>query len=397
MVIVNIEDFFHPNAGYQINILSKYLTKFGHKVYIVTSELDLIPDFLTSFFGKNNIDELDRKFEKNTGVKIIRLPVLKYISGRVIFKKNLISVIKKINPDIIYAHGNDTFNGINLIVNYKKNGIPLITDNHMLEMASKNPFNKIFRLFYRLFIKPIILKHNIKVIKTQKDDYVNRCLGIPNNLTPWISYGSDTMLFHPNLIVKQNFRKEYDILKDELVFVYTGKLDESKGGLLLANAIKNKIFAKKRPIFVIVGNAIGEYGKKVENLLSTSENRVIRFPTQHYEKLSYFYQIADIALFPKQCSLSFYDAQACGCPVLSENNNINIDRNSHNNGWTFEQNDVYDFIMKIRMICDMPDQLLDEVSNNALNFIKCNYNYEDKAREYEDIIIKEIYAKRKEK
>lgn len=52
MRIVHIEDFFHPNAGYQINILPKYMVKQGHSVTIVTSEMEKIPEGLTVFLEK---------------------------------------------------------------------------------------------------------------------------------------------------------------------------------------------------------------------------------------------------------------------------------------------------------------------------------------------------------
>lgn len=38
MKIVHVEDFFHPDAGYQINILPKYMAKMGHEVVVITSE-----------------------------------------------------------------------------------------------------------------------------------------------------------------------------------------------------------------------------------------------------------------------------------------------------------------------------------------------------------------------
>ena len=52
--IVHIEDFFHPDAGYQVNILAKYLAKANYDVYIITAEFEKIPDYLTDFFGKEN-------------------------------------------------------------------------------------------------------------------------------------------------------------------------------------------------------------------------------------------------------------------------------------------------------------------------------------------------------
>ena len=89
MRIVQIEDFFHPDAGYQVNILAKYFAKKGHEVVVVTAEMEKIPDELTSFFGKDNIDEKDRHYEQEYNVRIVRVPVKKYFSGRVIYKKCL--------------------------------------------------------------------------------------------------------------------------------------------------------------------------------------------------------------------------------------------------------------------------------------------------------------------
>jgi len=43
MKIIYIDDIFHPDAGYQANLLSKYWVKFGHEVYIFTSEMGKIP------------------------------------------------------------------------------------------------------------------------------------------------------------------------------------------------------------------------------------------------------------------------------------------------------------------------------------------------------------------
>ena len=75
MKIVHIEDFFHPDAGYQVNILSKFQTSNGHKVTIVTSIMDKIPLRLKSFFGYSDIDERDKEFTHRTKVNILRVPI----------------------------------------------------------------------------------------------------------------------------------------------------------------------------------------------------------------------------------------------------------------------------------------------------------------------------------
>lgn len=384
-VIVNIEDFFHPDAGYQINILSKYMVMEGYKVYILTAQLEKIPEHLTSFFGKDNIEEKDKQFYQKTGVKIIRIPVRRYISGRVIYTNELEKMVSKINPDIIYVHGNDTFVGMQYIWNVRKYRGKLLSDSHMLEMASVNPLKKVYRICYKLFITPKIKKYNIPVIRTQDDDYVERCLGIPIKQCPFISFGTDTLLFHPSECAKEKFRSENKIGENAIVIIYAGKLDESKGGKFLAEAFKEK-FENKEVVLVVVGNAVGDYGAEVEGILGKSENRIFRFPTQSYMDLAQFYQVADLAVFPKQCSLSFYDVQASGLPVISEDNNINVDRCRFGNGINFEAGSIGSFREAIQRCVSMSKDELNEMSKCAVQYIERDYDYKEIAKRYMSVI-----------
>lgn len=387
MNIVHIEDFFHPDAGYQINILPKYLAKQGHTVTIITAEMEKIPAFLTSFFGRDHIEERDRAYTEAYGVKIVRLPLRAFVSGRAIFAPGLMDVIRAEQPDILYVHGNDTVTGMWATWNRKRFGCPLVLDSHMLEMASENRLRNLFRWFYQAFVTPIVKKEGLTVIRTQDDPYVEKCLGIPLSQAPWVSYGSDTMLFHADAAVRASFRKEHGISDDAFVVVYAGKLDESKGGKLLADLTGVPLRTEREVVYVVVGNATGDYGREVEETFAGSPYRVLRFPTQKYCDLAPFFQAADLAVFPKQCSLSFYDVQACGLPVLSEDNNINVDRCSHGNGWNFREGDLQDFGAKLEEIVNLPDEEFSQVAANAAAFIKAEYDYEEKAREYERILL----------
>ena len=386
MKIVQIEDFFHPDAGYQVNILAKYFSKKGHEVIIITAEMDKIPDELTSFFGKDNIDEKDRDYEREFNVQIIRVPVKKYISGRVIYEKCIEKKVKELKPDVLYVHGNDTFIGIQYILKAKKLSFPIVSDSHMLEMASKNKFSKFFRLYYKLFVTPKIIKYQIPIIRTQNDSYVEKCLGIPLEQAPWISYGSDMMLFHQDEKKRILFREQNNISKEDFVVVFAGKLIESKGAMLLAKTFVKRFNTKKKVVLIAVGNTSGQYGKMVEEEFANSENRVLRFPTQKYRELAIFYQASDLAVFAKQCSLSFYDVQACGLPVVSENNNINIDRCSHDNGLCFEMDSIESFREAIERFVNMSDMEFDKYKRNSISFVKNGYDYDLKADEYLNII-----------
>nr|WP_315023600.1 glycosyltransferase family 4 protein [uncultured Aminipila sp.] len=392
MKIVHVEDFFHPDAGYQLNLLAKYMVKCGHEVIIVTSQMEKMPNNLKTFFGNEDIEQRDKLYMAETNVRIIRVPIWKYFSGRVIYKRDIFNIIDSLKPDVLYVHGNDTLIGIQYILRVKQMKCKLILDSHMLQMASQNKFSRIFKLWYKTFITPILIKHKIIVIRTQNDAYVENCLGIPLNQCPWISVGTDTLKFRIDKQKRLEMRKQYGINEHEFVVLYAGKLDESKGGMLLAEACKEKIEDKfgRKITFVVIGNTTGEYGQAIEQTFKESDNRVLRLPTQIYPQLPGFYQMADIAVFAKQCSLSFYDVQACGLPVVFEDNNVNIARIQQENGVAFEKLSLTDFRNKIEYFSKMEENGLKRYSENAVNFIRQNYDYYNITQKYLEIINAQI-------
>ncbi len=386
MNIVQIEDFFHPDAGYQINILSEYMSKQGYDVTIITSQLDNIPNYLTNFFGKENINEKDKDYENRTGVKIIRVPIYKFISGRAIYKASIFKLVDELSPDILFLHGNDTYIGIRYAFKLREIRYPVIFDNHMLDMASNNKFNKLFHLAYRIFVTPNLINNKSIIIRTVDDDYIFRRYHIPKAQGPIVGFGSNLFIFHPDDVVKKNMRNKLGINPNSVIFIYAGKLDENKGGKFFAQSIAKKICSDKEIVFLVVGNCVGNYGAEVKQIFEKSQNRIIQISTQKYIDLANYFQCADFAVFPKQCSLSFYDVQACGLPVILENNSIGKERTMHNNGVCFEQMNMDDFREKITEFANMDTEHYNEMRQNSMKFIENNYDYAEKSAEYIQLI-----------
>ena len=391
MRFVHVEDFIHPNAGYQLNLLSRLQVEQGHEVFIVTAELDKVPDFLTAFFGKDNILDKDKKFEEITGVKIIRYPLFGFYSGRAIFKFGLHKLIKSLKPDVLFIHGEDTLMGMKLLLDYKNMKLPYVLDCHMLEMASMNKFRELFRDFFRRFITPIILKNNIPLIRVVDSDFVEKHFAIPLEKTKLLSFGTDTGYYMPNLNQKLEFRKKYQIGENDFVVIYAGKLDIYKGGKFLVESLQKKMELDGRKIhFIIIGTtAKDDYGIEVEALLNKSENHIIRFPTQTYLDLTGFYQSADIAIFPKQCSMSYYEVQSCGLPVVLEENEININRVKNKKGIIFSEGSEYEFRNAIIQFGNMNGEEFNVYKTNARQNILEHYDYAPIAQQFTDVMIEE--------
>lgn len=388
MKIVYVDETFHPAYGYQSNPLAKFQQVQGNDVTIVTVSKDQIHPVYREF-GDNgeSVEKDDELYQKVTGVKIVRVKTKGYFMHRAVYSHDVFEAVRNEKPDVVFVHCAETLTAMRFLLHRKE--WPMMLDSHMLSMASQSRFVGAFEWVYRAIFRRIIEKHNYYVVRTQDDDYVNTHLGIMKELTPFISFGTDTIMFCPSAEARDKFRKEYDIGENEFVVIYTGKLTEAKGGKLLAETFKEKFDV---PVtLVCVGTPPdSDYGREVQRILDASKNRVIMFPTQKYMELAPFYQMADLSIFPKQCSMSFYDAQACGLPVVSEANNVNCDRCSHQNGDNFEAGSVEDFRAKIMKFATMSKEEREQYRKNARAFVEAGYDYADIARQYTDYLKKSI-------
>jgi glycosyltransferase involved in cell wall biosynthesis len=88
--------------------------------------------------------------------------------------------------------------------------------------------------------------------------------------------------------------------------------------------------------------------------------------------------------------MSFYDAQACGLPVLSEDNNVNVDRCSYDNGFNFRQGDIEDFRAKIIEAAGLSEDTIRQMGKNACSFINNGYDYQSIAQQYTNYLLKAL-------
>lgn len=388
MRILHIDENFHTQYGYHTAPLAAEMVKQGHEAYIITVPADKLYPVFKEFgdtTSPEQIVEYDLQFESDYGVHIFRCPIYRYISYRAIYKPSVFKMIDMIHPDVILCHNSDSYMAIRMIL--RKDRFPVVYDSHMLSMASRNKFARIYRFVYKNFVSPSLRSKKSVVIRTQDDPYVIN-MGVPEEQAPFISFGSDMSLFHPDARAKNELRKQLGISENDFVIVYTGKLNADKGGQLLADTARD-IFVSpyyRSVVFLVVGNTTGEYGKAVDKAFAESRNRIIRVPTKRYRDLPPYYQAADLSVFPRQCSMSFYDAQACGVPVLSEDNNVNIERCSHGNGSNFRSDDMLDFRKQIDAYLNMAPEEYNSMKKKAYQFVRNNYSYERIAAQYTKIL-----------
>jgi len=390
--IVHVEDCFLPTSGYQLNFLAKWNVIHGHEVTVIAS--DSLAPWTNVGFCTEQLEEMDRDYESKFGVKILRVHSYRRISGREFIGKKLFEIVDAEKPDIVMVHGFDTLTGLRFIWKLGKLKYPMISDCHMYPVASKNHFAKLFKSYVKTFITPRIEKYRLKIaaISTATKHFMINSYSIPEYLIPIIPFGTDTDLFKPDKEQRKIARKNLGIPENSFVIVYTGKITKDKKVVLLAKAFKQHIQQnhEKTSYLIMVGSGSGEYYDNVVKTLAPVKAHVRFVPTQKVWNLPQYYQAADIAVWPGACSLSFFDAQACGLPVIAENIAGNDERLSYNNGWLFESDNVEDLCKKIEHAATLSSAELAEIGERGRHKVMETQSYDKIARDFEELMKSEI-------
>ena len=384
MKILHIEDRFHPGLGQQLNNFTK-LHDPKIEFHILSSN-SFAPWKGTD--PKEIITVLDKEFEKKYNVIIHRTDILFEIHSRV-WMKRLKEKILEINPDIIYVHGVEVFSAIRIILSGLSKKYKTFSDTHTLLGQSKNKF--LGSLFYFLFkrtVIPVINKRNIGVFFTANENrmILKDIYGIRENNIHSCLMGTDTSKFYFDENERRFWRRRFDIKEKDITIVYTGKHNDIKKPHLVLEAVKRMNTNIMGELFLFfVGSKDSKYFKEhfKENL--DYGFKIFYIPEIKNEELFKYYSMADIAVFPKENTLSALDVQACKLPVVLEDNKTNRDR-IKNSGLLYEKNNLNDLTEKICKLV-VNDNLREKFGENGLKFIKDVYDYKKIISEVERILL----------
>jgi glycosyltransferase involved in cell wall biosynthesis len=140
------------------------------------------------------------------------------------------------------------------------------------------------------------------------------CYGVPARKLVLRPLGTDTTLFHPpttpeEIARRNGMRQEWGYAPGDVVCIYTGRFSEAKDPAALAKAV-SRLAEAGLPYH---GVFVGEGGQK-DAIGACRNTRVV--PFARHTELADLYRIADIAVWPKQESMSMLDAAASGLPIV---------------------------------------------------------------------------------
>jgi glycosyltransferase involved in cell wall biosynthesis len=384
MKILHIIDRFNPFLGQEINFISKNSDP-KIELTILTSKS------LQTWNLKYNtsIIDADNQLVENFNCKIIRISTF-FEKGEKIWLNKLTHEIKIIKPDVIYVHGVEyiSFFRVLFLSLYVKS-FKLVTDTHSLPIFTKG---SIFRLIYYAILRFTIFKlvnnQNLTVFYTAEENknLLINIYKIKKALVKPFPIGADLSSFYYDASDRIAFRKMFNISENEFLILFTGRLTISKSPHLILEALKliedDVINISITVIFV--GYTDLDYLKSHVEKIFLKKIKLLVFPNVPSIELKSYFSAADLAVYPKETTLSSLECQACCLPVIMEENFTNRERIKHG-GLLYLSNNIIDLSLKIKELI-MDDTYRKSLGLSGFNFVKQEYNYKNILKNMEQIL-----------
>ncbi len=354
MKIVHVIDYFQPKLGYQEFYLARVQTEEGHDVSVVTSDRyapGLYPaaqDILGDRIRGNGtfIEE---------GIQVWRLPITLEFLGRV-WLRNLRKVLLKLKPDVIIFHSILSAASITAISLGKD--LPdtkIIFDVHMAPIATRKWVKFVYVIFRLLFSRKIINSADALIaVAEDARQFMKTYYRIPAERIKVIPLGCDIRLFRYEKRARKETRRQLKLSKDDIVFIYAGKLTASKGPHLLIKASISLIRKYSTVKVVLVGSGEPEYVNSLRDKATASglSDHFIFVDMVPNVDLYRYYSAADVGIWPLQSSIAMIEAMACSLPVIIADDSGVSERVSHQNGLLYRSGVEKDLEEKMGLLLD---------------------------------------------
>lgn len=344
--IVHVIGYFQPKLGYQEYYLALKQQELGHEVFVVTSDRNYpylgYKETYEPTLGKRVIGA--GTFSEK-GITVLRLPCLFEYADQIILK-DVAKTLIKLHPDIVHTH--DEFSQplivsllFKTVLRYR-----LISDCHADYMLQSN--SKLRRFVWNFIsLNPLyrsILKKADGFIAVSESarQWLSNEFGITYDEIKVISLGADKVLFFPNVTARKLIREELQIKENEFLIISAGKIIPSKDLDILLSASEPLINKYKNVKILLIGNGpkyyVDELKKQVQQLGIT--DHVLFRDFLDKTALPYYYNAADVGVWPGQDSITIIEAMATGLPIIVPRNYRNLHYLEYFNGFNFGKRDA---------------------------------------------------------
>jgi glycosyltransferase involved in cell wall biosynthesis len=213
---------------------------------------------------------------------------------------------------------------------------------------------KILFAFSKIIISHYVAK-NTEIIFAKTSGLakiISRSYNIPQGKFRIIPLGADPELFKFNSEARASIRKKLGMSEDDVIIVYSGKIDSSKRLHILIEALSPIIKRDRRVKLLIIGRGDAEYIELLKKLISDENiaENVIFHPWVDRTMLNSLYSASDIGVWPGLSSISIVEAASSGLPLIIARYPVEIYAVENGNGFTFKIDDVNELRKCLEML-----------------------------------------------
>jgi glycosyltransferase involved in cell wall biosynthesis len=384
MRIVLLSEIYCKGMGYLENVLPKYLARLGAEVHVVAT--DLPPDYRQRGNGAyngfaNQLPPGSVDFSEGYTVHILgHKRTLGYM--RMVGLRKTLSSIR---PDVVQTTTVTGWIAMDGAAHKALVGYKLFTGCHyhvsVFPLARKKLYPLRFERLHCALTRTMpgklasVLTERCYAITSDCADVAVRFFGVRASKIEICPLGVDTDLFYPgsgdnDLEARSQLRKRLGFADSDVVCVYTGRFDEDKNPLLLAQAVSRLTRAGAPFRGLFVGN--GVQGRTISSYTGCKTHPFVPF-----SDLGAFYRAADIGVWPTQESTSMLDAAACGLPIVA-NDTMSATERTDGNGFAYRLNDLDDLTNTLLKLHDPATRL--RMGSCGARKIACNFSWESIAK-----------------
>jgi glycosyltransferase involved in cell wall biosynthesis len=353
MKIVHICAHFNTTIEYQELALVRQQLNEGHLVIVITSDCHFnFPNFEESYKPVLGDRYIGTGVFYQEGIKIIRLKEVNR-PHFLYHLKGLRKSIKAEKPDAIFCHGYEI--GLLPVQSYLKN-IPTVIDSHYIKLHKiKYSWQKKTIVNLVRLLKLLILSNKSNIyfvgITEESIEYLKQNL-IPSSKVKFIPLGVNKQVFFFEKNIRDYFREELGISKNEVVICYSGKVEKYKGVKIILEALSE--LRNPSIILIIIGNGSMSYKNELIDYIKNNKlsNQVKFVPFCSKIELNKYYNASDIAVFPLSITISQLEASAVRLPIIIEDMQASKHRLLYHNGFAIKNGDIIDIVNKINILID---------------------------------------------
>lgn len=317
--LVIVCSYFAPAWGYGgppmvLYTLAKELVRKGKKVTVITTDAK---------------DEKRNKILTETiaGIDIFRFPT---ISNTLSYKAKIFYVAGNLEKAKIYIKRADVvlFSGVRHFINwqlykfvYQKN-IPYGIFAFGQVPRGKGMKSVVKKILDRLWVKDFVKKASYRFCQTEHErEMFNNFFEISLQKTQLLRLPVARKTYQKETNFLQNFKKKWQIYKNNQILIFVGRLHYLKGVDILIRSLKPLFLANKNLKLIIVGRDDGEE-RNLRILVSPDLKQQIIFAGPIYgQNLLTIYRFVSCFVFTprywEETSLACLEALACGVPVVT--------------------------------------------------------------------------------